>query len=337
MSVAYSPTAEAELEDLRSFLLSAFEAGPEAPLMKVDLLRWKYFDPHTNGNSPRSYILKQQNAAVAHCGAAPVRFLMPQKEVRGVCFMDWAGNRRLPGIGVVLMRRIMQENAVAVVAGGNEGTRSVIPRLGFVPDGTLEHYVRVVRPRKLFQTHGSEAVWKRTARFVRNLVWNQSSLRSVPDDWTAAPISQFVPGHWYYVAASTFTLTRRDPEILNHWLRCPRGASSGSLIRRAGQACGHFLLNRLGSRTRIIDLRVDSEQPNDWENAYTLATRQAMEDPDTGEILAVASMPLARQALLANGFRLRESVPLFLYDPGHVMASHPPIHWNPIDDDTALV
>ena len=339
MSVDFKPTAESELDDVRALLLSTFQVQADAPFANADLLRWKYFDPGRNGGSPRSFIMKQANQAVAHLGISPVRLLLPGREVPGQCFMDWAGTRGLPGVGVVLMKRLMQTSEVGVVAGGDEPTRAVIPELGFAPYGSLEYFVRIIRPLKRYleRSFPSGSNWKDLARLARNAVWRVSPLLPAPEAWSVKPVSRFEAGAWYNWPTSTLTLTRRDPDVLNYWLRCPRGAFSGFELFFAGQRCGYFLLNKIAGQTRIVDLRVGAEEPQAWQAAFTLASRAAAEDPDTSEIFAVASNPLVKEAIRRNGFRKRHQAPLFIYDPGNLMADHRPLHWNPIDDDTAIV
>src|SRR4029077_15549922 len=282
-------TMESHLLDVRSLLLSAYSVGPDAPIANPDLLRWKYFDPKVNGNRPRGYILRQENKVVAHCGVTPVRFLRKDREVSGVCFMDWAGDTGLPGISSVLLRQLMETSEVAVVAEDSEVTRAVIPRLGCVPYGTLKYFARIVRPLKryLSRTSLSQTNLDDLATLARNALWSLPPLAPLSADWSVKPVLRFEPGTGYNQPAKAFTLTRRDPEILNYWLRCPSGAFFSYLILHAGEPCGYFLLNRLGWQTRIVDLRVLTEESPVWQAAYALAARQAAEDLNTCEILTV--------------------------------------------------
>jgi len=80
-----------------------------------------------------------------------------------------------------------------------------------------------------------------------------------------------------------------------------------------------------------------SADPREWIVAYRLAAKAAAELPETCEILAVASTPLARESLTASGFHNRGSAPLFLYDPQKKLAGAPPIFWNMIEGNAAYL
>lgn len=82
----------------------------------------------------------------------------------------------------------------------------------------------------------------------------------------------------------------------------------------------------MAGQTRIADLRVDSERPEDWQAAFAWATRQAAADPVTCEILAVFSIRPAIEALGRNGYRFCRDEPIFLRDPQGRLADAPDLH-----------
>ena len=99
---------------------------------------------------------------------------------------------------------------------------------------------------------------------------------------------------------------------------------------------------RARSRARAVssDVRqgmLRSTEARDWQMAYRLAVRAATEDVSTCEVVALASMPLARAALSACGFRWRGSIPLSVNDPQGKLAAAPPLCWSLIEDDAAYV
>jgi hypothetical protein len=97
-------------------------------------------------------------------------------------------------------------------------------------------------------------------------------------------------------------------------------------LQTSGKPRGYFLLSSVGPQTRIADLFVDSTEPTAWTAAYALAGRAAQDLPETSEIAALASIPLARQALLANGFRPRGSDPAWVSDPGQRLDDARPLY-----------
>ena len=66
--------------------------------------------------------------------------------------------------------------------------------------------------------------------------------------------------------------------IWHYMLLCPAAEFSAFQIHRGGRRKGYFLLSRVGIQVRIADIYVDSEDPADWNTAFSLATGAAAED-----------------------------------------------------------
>lgn len=335
MILEATPTAEPDLGSVLSLMHAAF-GRDELSASSVDLrlLRWKYFDP----GGVRGFALREDGRLVAHCGAASVSFLRPGGETDGACFVDWFRARGARGAGRALMRELMARSEVSVAAGGTAASRTAIARMEFTPGGTLVYYLRCVRPwRRFLARPPSSSGWRAPARLLRDVVWSLSPSVRPEAGWEAVPTPRFGPEDCVNRPARACTLTRREPEALNHWLRCPRGGFTGFLVTHRGRPRGHFLLNRAGHEARIADLRVDGEGPADWRAAYGLAAAAAAAHEDVHVVTAIASAPIADQALRSEGFHAWGCAELSLYDPGGAMAGQAPIHWNPVDDDWAIL
>jgi hypothetical protein len=334
MILEATPTAEPDLGSVLSLMHAAF--GQDDPAASVDLrlLRWKYLDP----GGTRGFAFHEDGRLVAHCGTAPVSFLLPGGGADGVCFVDWFRARGRRGAGTALMRELMARSGVSIAAGGTPASRTALARMEFAPGGTLVYYLRSVRPwRRFLAQRPSPGAWRTPARLLRDLVWSLSPSVRPEAGWEAVPTPRFGPEDCVNRPATAFTLTRREPEALNHWLRCPRGAFTGFLVTQHGRLRGHFLINRSGHEARIADLRVDGESPEAWRTAYALAAAAAAEHEDVHVVTAIASAPIAEEALRAEGFHAWGRAEISLYDPGGAMAGHAPIHWNPVDDDWAIL
>lgn len=337
MNLTFSATSPSDLPEVQSFLLSAFGVQQDAPVFRPGFLQWKYFEPIPDWHGSRAFVLRGNGRVIAHCAVYPVRLLLGNRDVTSLCPMDWAS--RYPGAGASLSRRLrlMELAETAVVTGGSKESRTVIPHLGFSHYGDLEFYARVVRPWKQFRSRPREDGWRDPARFLRNFAWSWTPSPSVSEGWSVVGTSRFREEAWFSQASAAITFTKRDPELLNYWLRCPIGTPSGFLLFHEDQPCGHVLMNKLGGQARIIDIRVAHEDLAAWQAAFALATRVAIEDRDVCEILAVASTRVAREALLQNGFRFCGQQPIYLYDPGKILTDQPALHWNLIDGDTAII
>jgi hypothetical protein len=334
----FSPTVPDDLEAVVSLLLAGFKAGPEATFVDRRLLQWKYFESGPQWEGSRGYVLKHEDAIQAHCGVWPVHLSVAGKKVSCLCFVDWVSDRNAPGRGFLLKKKLMSFAETAIVVGGTDDTRAVIPKLGFKTVSDVGFFVRVSRPWQQYRTRPSEGIARDVARLVRNTAWSRFDLRSaVHRGWSATRLESFDNSLLEGCCNRDDPTPWRSAEYLNYWLRSPTVAISGFALQRARKTLGYFLLSRVGGQTRIADLRLSSTTQDDWNAAYSLAEQVAASDPETSEITAVASTLFAELALRSSGFRRRGSAPLFLYDPQKKLRDSPPIYWNLIDGDAAYI
>src|SRR5882672_2144912 len=108
MALHFYQTAPADLDAVRALLREVFEAAPDAAFLNEGLLRWKYFMPGPQWEGPRSYALKQDELIKAHCGVWPMNLNFAGRQITCLCFVDWASDRRLPGAGVLLKKKLMK-------------------------------------------------------------------------------------------------------------------------------------------------------------------------------------------------------------------------------------
>jgi hypothetical protein len=335
VAIHVAPTPRAGLNAVASLLASVFRVPSDSPFLDRRLLSWKYFEGGAPWGEARSYVLLQGEAIRAHCGVVPLSLHFSGKRVSSAYFTDWAGDRHLPGSGVMLMKKLMCRAETAIVVGGSDDTRALLPKIGFVLVCDVASFVRVQRPWLQLRTRPKEPIAKATARLLRNTLWSGSSIGPIPERWRATRNDAFTSAAGPY--DSPHPTPSRDDEDLNYWLRCPAAEISGYQIQRSGSVVGHFLLSRVGGQTRISDIRVYSADIADWTIAYRLAARSAAEIADTCEVVAAASTPFASHSLAASGFRNRGSAPLFLYDPHKRLFGAPSIFWNMIDGDAAYL
>lgn len=334
----FSPTVPGDLNAVASLLLAGFKAGPDATFVDKRMLQWKYFESGPEWEGSRGYVLRKDDTIQAHCGVWPVHLSVSGKNVTCLCFVDWVSDRNVPGRGFLLKKKLMSFAETAIVVGGTDDTRAVIPKLGFKAASDVGFFVRVARPWQQYRTRPTEGVGRDIARLVRNTAWSHFDTKStICSGWSAVPLDSFDD------ILLNGRCNREDPtpwrsaRYLNYWLRSPTVKISAFAIQRAKKNLGYFLLSRVGGQTRIADLRLSSTSQDDWNAAYSLAGDMAAANPETCEITAVASTLFAELALRASGFRQRGSAPLFLYDPQKKLRDSPPIYWNLIDGDAAYI
>jgi hypothetical protein len=337
-------TAPEDLPELTEFLLSAFHASPDAPFLRPAMMQWKYFAPRPDWPGSRSYAMRSEGRIFAHGCVAPVAFRPRPAEgtpslVTGMRVIDWAGGRQVPAAGVRIMRELAGLADTVLAIGGSPDAVRVFPKIGFRHCGDVAVFARVVRPWRQFRSDPYPRGWKAPLRLARNTLFSLTPLPVAPAGWTSQAVKAF--DHCICPAleftAASFTATARSPALLNYLLGCPGAAFSGFLLHQGDRLRGYFLLCHVAGQTRIAEVRVDSEDAADWQAAYALATRQAAADPDTCEILAVASIRPVTESLRRHGYRFRRHDPIFLLDPQRRLAGVPDLNLDLLVGDEAYL
>jgi hypothetical protein len=138
-------------------------------------------------------------------------------------------------------------------------------------------------------------------------------------------------------AGSRYVCTRRTPELMDYFMRCPGAVWSAGLIVYDSVPRGWYVLVRVGGQGRIADIWVNSDSAADWAAAYGLALRAASEDPEACELVASASIPPAIEGAALAGFRFRHAEPIFVLDPKKRFAEAGPLNVTFLESDLAYI
>ena len=335
-----SPAEPAARQSLIEFLLAAFRLGPQAPFVAPDLIRWKYDDPRPDWSGPRSFLWKDGETIAAHACMCPVTYSLPSGDVSGSYLIDWAAARKSPGAGVALLRSLGRKCDALFAVGGSPDTCDILPKLGYHQVGDLRWYARVLRPFRQWRTDPFPRGWKAPLRVARSFVWSLSPAPAPEPRWSAKPVPRFDASTAPLLetpARSPFACTRRTPELMNYFLRCPAAVWSAALILYDGSPRGWYVLARVGGQSRIADIWVDSDTVADWTAAYALAVRAAARDPQACELAASASIPPAMEAAPLAGLRLRHADPIFVLDPKKRFQAAPKLNVTFLESDLAYL
>ena len=272
---------------------AAFDASADAPFLRPELLRWKYFEPNPAWPAtPRSYVLDQDGKLLSHGCAWPVRPGM-------ACLIDWASAKSIPGMGMMLARKLSQVWPVLLSIGGSEMTQKIIPKIGFAKRGELLTFARVLRPWRQFRTRPDNHGLKSLLRLARNFTWS------------AGPTA---------MTGGLTAVEAAGPEFLMH---CP-----GAQLTAYKLGSGSLRLSRVDGQSRIADITPPSEP------TYAAAIEAALRDPVACELIALAHDGATCRALVANGFHERMRRSVFVSDPGHTLRpSDFPLPLNMLADD----
>jgi hypothetical protein len=339
MASALELTTSQHLPDLTGFLLEVFRMSADAPFVRPEIMRWKYFEPRPDWLGTRSYSMFRGGHIFAHGCVVPVTFRTPSGRVTSMRVIDWAGGRTVPAAGVLVMRKMAEMTDTVLAIGGSPDAVRVFPKMGFEDRGSVGIFVRVVRPWRQFRTDPYPRGWKAPLRLGRSMLWSRTPLPPAPKGWTAERVERFdgcidsIPSF----EPKTFTTTERSDGMLNYMLSHPDKLFSGFLLRQGTRLRGHFMLSHVCGQTRIAEARVDSEQAEDWQAAINLATLEAAKDPRTSEIVAVSSIEPGREAIRRNGYRYRRQDTIFVLDPKHRLADAPQLDLNLLAGDESYL
>jgi hypothetical protein len=336
MSV-FLPIPESEQQSISELLTGVFKSEPQTVSFRRDVLRWKYFSPHPQWEGPRSYAVKHGDSLVAHGGVWPLCLRNQGKSVSAIHLIDWAATKGAPGAGILLVRKFAQMADILLTIGGSSDTRAILPKLGYKHANNLRYFARVVRPWRQFRTSPNRN-WKAPLRLARNTLWSFGSQR-VPQSWDAVQISKFDDSHQSVLANSSGNVLRpwRTPSSLNYMLSCPAAKFSAFLILEHQKPRGYFMLARLSRQTRIIEIRLDTDNKQSWLAACRLATHVAAQDPLTCEIVAASSQEALASIFTEIGFRFRRSDPIYCYDPHELLADFSGLGLSMLDGDACFL
>ncbi len=333
MSVQFRPSTPDDLPGIVQLLQSAFNAPADAPYLDRTLLSWKYFEAGPEWDGSRSYVLAQEDRLVAHACAWPVRIVSRTGLHMAICLLDWASARELPGMGMMLARKLAQLAPIALSIGGSDMTRQIMPRIGFRQKGELLSYARVLRPWLQFRTRPSEPPPKSLLRLARNAVW---SMRPTAwrESWSARPLASADNA----VSGVGQPGSIHHADLLDFVLRCPGARVTAFDLLRLDTPRGYLVLSRVGGQSRIADLRICSDTLGEWKSAYAAAVETAKQDRDAAELIAVGSDSVTIKALEDNGFFPRDRRPVFVSDPQHRIPEEDyPLHLDMLDDDLSYL
>jgi hypothetical protein len=348
MAYDIQPLTAADLPELGRFLRRGFHAPDDAAFAAADVLGWKYFDScgRDAGDAPRSYLARhaETGAVVGHVGACRTRFRGSRLKPSGVStvhMIDWLSSKAGPGVGASLMRRVHQTTETQYGFGGSAAGRGVIGRGGYELVANVPVFQNVLRPNYRLRAVGSGPVG-RVLRAVKDVVGKAVRPPKQPTATVELrPVQEFGSEAEQIVAAyeSCAIFTTREPALLNHFLRYPRGGVTGWYLVHDGVVRGLAVLSIVprpgGVREgRVAECLLDSTVDDLWHAAISALTSDLKRQ---GADLAVgfASTNWLARALRAAGYIPLHSLEFRLRDRMSMIPRSAPFHLTPLEADYA--
>jgi hypothetical protein len=284
------------------------------------VLNWKYLSPRSEWTGSRGFVLEKDGRIIAYGGVLPTVFRLPNGDVcKSVTLIDWAAERSVPGAGVALMSKVLQKAGTIFIIGGTPAARKVLPQIGFRGAGDVTAYARWVRPWKEFWIRRKTP--RSALRLAHAVAHSICSKGTFVKDWDSELVNKFDGSLQTLLdrRPGSMTFCQRSVESLNYMLKCPAVEMKGFLLRRKQSVMGYFILGKTGWEGRLVDILVDSDDPQAWELACATATHTITNEPEVCRIFAWATAPPLREGLIKSGFWLQDKKPVMVRDPRNAL------------------
>ena len=310
------------------------EAGLE-PNAEPAHLHWKYWQVRPDWPGPRSFVIADRGALLAHGAIMPGTLRWGGREARVIHMIDWAAQREAIGAGVQLMKHVGRQTDYLLGVGGSEQTRKIMPLIGYRLSGEVTGFVKPLAPARLLGKLGGSR-WKRVPRFARSLLWSLSTPRTQSSAWQTLPIrAEDLEriGPVLPEPGAQLAVLGRGPAYLRHALACPIVPIGLHALERAGRIGGYFLLSYAPGQARLADLWMNSADPMDWRALVHAAIREARGSGQAAELAAWSSDPALSKVLSECGFHARFTLPIYLRGSAGALPPDKPLRVQMLDND----
>src|SRR5437762_5594639 len=146
------------------------------PHTEPEHLDWKYWRPRSDWPGPRSFVLTEGTAPIAHAAIVPGAWSSGSQRASVLHAIDWAARPGEAGAGAMLMKAIGSQAGALIAIGGSADTLAMLPHLGFRAAGAVTLYARTLRPLRLFDGAG-RAPRRALPRFLRGVAGGLAGCR----------------------------------------------------------------------------------------------------------------------------------------------------------------
>ena len=319
MAIKFTATGPQQLEAVAELLRRSFHLAPGDPPLNRSYLAWKYYETGPPRSGSRSYVLAEGERILAHAAIWPVQLRLSSGVRSGIGFGDWAASDEQPGIGLLMLKKLL--------------TLESFVRVGFQHWTDRPVYARILRPLRQLSTRSSRAGWKEPLRLARNISWSLGPFVS-SGHWTA---SAATPDPQVLSLVREQTGSVHEAEFLRFILRCPAVPFRYLTLCKNGAPRGYAVLGVAGGQGRIADLRIASDCQEDWDAVVGVLLKEFAKNETVCEVMALGSILSLNKALSANGFRLRDHRPLVVFDPEGRIWQEPVPQLGMLEDDASLL
>lgn len=324
------PSTEADHAAIASFLCEIFGVSRAFPSVQLNQIHWKYSAPRRDYEGERSWVMERDGQIIAHGGVWPVCLLTGDGETAGLHVIDWAARPGAAGTGAFVIKQLSRLGGFTCAAEGSEDTGKILPLLGFRVAQELTLWARPASPLRQALTHHQFDA-RLPARCARNTCWRYWP--PLGPSWRVEEVvPEEVPEDLWPRPEPHLAVFRRSAALFRYLAGCP-SARVRLYWATGAQAAGYFCLSRVPGVAKIIDAWTPSPAVEDWAALYASAFREALADPEVFEVVTLAGIARATQALHRAGFRPRGVTDLTLAENAGLIQPGREFHFQMADTD----
>lgn len=325
------------------------EDGPEIVALMADAglrpnvepqdLQWRYWQPRVDWTGPRSYVVSDGSAILAHSAFIPLSCERAGRRLKVAHLIDWAARPGEPGTGLMLMKHVATLTDALIGIGGSDASLKLFPHIGFRQCGVATRYVRTLHPLKLL-SDASRPNWRLLPRIARSTIWRLAAPRPDCGQWQSHRVSADQLAAFTLVFAkssSAVTAFERTAGELRYMLSCPIVPMELFVLEQGGSPRGYFVLAFAGCQARLVGSWVDSDAPEDWRVLIQCAVHHAMQRKAIAELVTWGSDPILSACLEGCGFHPRSTIPVLVRGSKGIDLSGSTLRVQMLDSDAAYL
>ncbi len=333
-------------------LLARKWGGGDAAGLKLwhETLEWLYFSPKVPDPAPRAFVIADDRTVAGHVGLTISELRCADLTVRVVHTLNWIVDPDLK-VGLLalrLMTTAMAVGDVAMVIGGGSATHRTVPALGFKHMFDIDRRIKILAPVGFLGL--ATTVEELARRIARVAVYTgRRCLGALTNGVGRRPNRTL--GYELVETASKLETSQSgsaavlrntvSPAFLNWYRQCPKGQVFLLRCLDDGVTVGHatVLVQSRGrsSSATIVHADVVTQGQDAWE-AVLGGVEQFLRRQELTHVIAIGAYGPWKHALEAGGYyKVRNSIPLRLYDPQGKLAGVREWHITAIEGDLAYL
>lgn len=294
MSSEFRPSSPADAAQIAALAQQVLGVAPDNPMFSSEHLRWKYWQPWSDGRVARSYVMARDGQIVAHVGVLPLQTRVGSDLFTLLHPFDWASVASSIGAGAALLRRVAALADGMIIVGGSTMTQRMAKPLGFRLGGDVARYAWHVPPG------GDAAARARLATIDPGYQVRRVEAPLRPDQ-------NATPSGWLRFG--------RSPARLSTLASCPAVEAELHVVSKDGTDLGEFQLVFAPFEARIAAFWCYSDLERDAAPLLRATRATAMAHGGVEEVVCMSNLVEECRALELAGFHPCPSVPMFVLAP----------------------